>query len=255
VLFAAGKIGQDAIVAATRRRNRQFERQAKKMKGHYILCGYGRMGRVIASHLKEAKASFVVVDANEDIVEPLREAGTPVISGDATADHVLEQAGIANAKGLVSVLATDALNVFVALTARQLNPDLFILTRANNEDAVPKLYRAGASKVVNPYDSAGSRIAEMLLRPVVYDFMQIFSTAGQKISIEEIGVQPGSVIAGKALRDSDIRRHTNAIIVAIKSHEQTMRFNPSGEEIVNAGDVLVAIAEQHELNALADMAK
>jgi voltage-gated potassium channel len=255
VLLAAGKIGQDAIVAATRKRQQQFERQVKRMQDHYILCGYGRMGRVIAQHLKEADARFVVVDADARIAEDLREQGIPVIHGDAASDDVLEQAAITRAKGFVSVLSTDALNVFAALTARQMNPSLFILTRANNEDAVPKLYRAGASKVVNPYDSAGSRIAEMLLRPVVYDFMQIFSAGGQRISIEEIQVQAGSRIAGKALRDSDIRKHTNAIIVAVKTGDERMKFNPSGEEIVKAGDILVAIAEQHELDTLADMAK
>jgi voltage-gated potassium channel len=257
VAITASRIGQDVVAAAIRSHGKMMEQRLAKLADHFILCGYGRMGRVIARELKHSQTRFVVVDNSPDLVATLQSQGIDCVEGDSTSDEVLLRAGVQKARGLVSVLSKDADNVFVVLTARGLSPDLFILARANNDDAVPKLYRAGASKVINPYDSAGSRMAHTLVRPVVGDFMEVFSAeSGVSISVEEIEVQAGSPIAGKSLRDADIRGQTTAIVVAIKSGSKGgMRFNPSGDEVIEAGDVLIAIAETEQLNRLADMAR
>jgi voltage-gated potassium channel len=199
----------------------------------------------------------VVVDSDEAIISALRDEGAMALHGDATSDDVMERAGVRNARGLVSVLSTDAENVFVTLTARELNPQLFILTRANNEDAISKLYRAGASKVINPYESAGARMAHTLLRPVVGDFMEVFSTeSGVQISLEEVRVMAGSRLAGRTLRESDVRRLTNAVIVAVKKQGTAkLRINPPGDEVMEAGDLLVAIADSESLATLAELAR
>lgn len=257
VAITATRLGEDIVTAAIQNQRMRMEHAVNRLRNHYILCGYGRMGRVIAAQLEHARAPFVVVDNSPAIVAELQEERRLAVQGDATTDEVLENAGVRHARGLVSVLSKESDNVFVVLSARELNPNLFILVRANTEDAVPKLYRAGASKVINPYESAGARIAQTLLRPVVCDFMEIFSNdGGMSISIEEIEVQPGSSVSGKSLRESDIRKRTNAIVVAIKKVGTTdMRFNPSGDEKVEPGDILIAIAELDSLNALADMAR
>jgi voltage-gated potassium channel len=251
------EIGREFISAAAMRRVKMTEQRVAALEGHYILCGYGRMGRVVADHLRHAGATFVVVDNKEELVEQIKEGGCHTVLGDATLDDTLERAGVRNARGLVSVLSKDADNVFVTLTARELNPAVFILTRANNDDAISKLYRSGASKVVNPYESAGTRIAQTLLRPVVGDFMELFSTEeGVSISLEEVHVMPGSRLAGKSLRESDIRARTSAVIVAIKkAGEAKLKINPTGDEVVDADDMLVAIADTEGLNALADLAR
>ncbi|PKO19969.1 potassium channel protein [candidate division BRC1 bacterium HGW-BRC1-1] len=250
-------IGQEFITALAMRRVRMMEHHVAALKDHYILCGHGRMGRVVADHLRQAGAVFVVVDNSEDMVGQIKESGCHTVLGDATMDETLERAGVRNARGLVSVLSKDADNVFVTLTARELNPAIFILTRANNDDAISKLYRAGASKVLNPYESAGARIAQTLLRPVVGDFMELFSTEeGVSISMEEVHVMAGSRLAGKSLRESDIRAHTSAVIVAIKkSGAAKLKINPTADEVVEVDDMLVAIADTEGLNALADLAR
>jgi voltage-gated potassium channel len=257
VAYATSRIGQDMIALASRNRRWRMEKQIRKMTDHFIVCGYGRMGRVIADELRRSHVDFVVVDHGEPMIDALHDEGMNAIEGDATSEEVLIRAGIRHARGLVTVLSKDADNVFVVLTARELNPGLFVLARANNADAVSKLLRAGASKVINPYESAGARMAHTLVRPVVADFMEVFSAdSGVSISVEAIVVQAGSALVNCSLRDADVRKRTNAIIVAIKRAEgDKMVFSPSGDEILRCGDVMIAFAETGALNNLADMAK
>lgn len=215
------------------------------------------MGRVIAEHLRQERVDFVVVDNRLEIVEMIWDSGGYAVCGDATADATLEKAGIHQAKGLVTVLSKDAENVFVVLTASQLNPKLVILTRANNEEAIPKLYRAGATTVINPYESAGARIAQSLLRPAVTDFMRIMSGTGSlEVGVEQVEVQDGSALAGVSLRDSNIRQTTNAMIVAIrKAAKQQMLFNPDPGTLLETDDILIAIGTKDALDKLAELAR
>jgi voltage-gated potassium channel len=257
VWVMAARLGHDFFTAALTSQRRRMDTQIGNIKGHYILCGYGRMGCAIAEHLRREKAEFVVVDTSAEIVAQLTEQGWSALRGDATSEEVLVRAGIREARGLVSVLQNDADNVFVVLTARGISPGLFILARANNEDAIPKLYRSGASKVINPYESAGARIAQTLLRPVVHDFMEVFATqGGTSVSMEQIKVEAGSHLDGRTLREVDIRRQMNTIVVAVKHGEnEPMVFNPTGDEKLHAGDILVSIAEMTALDALIAMAR
>jgi len=257
VVIAFARIGEDIVTLTARKFRERMEKRVEKLKDHYILCGYGRMGRVIASHLRREGVDFVVVDNSPEIVEAIWQEGGYAIEGEATNDDVLEKAGIHRAKGLVSVLSKDAENVFVVLTASQLNPDLYIVARANNEDAVPKLLRAGASTVINPYESAGARIAQTLLRPAVTDFMRIVTGgAGLEVGVEQVEVQSGAVLDGVTLRDSKIREITNAMIVAIRKAEGSeMLFNPSPTALLSAGDILIAIGKKDALDKLAELAR
>ena len=256
MLVAAVRLAEDAFAAAALRYRMRMDKQIARLSGHFIICGYGRMGRVVAEHLDTARTPYVIVERSSDDATAERESGHLVVEGDARDDAVLERAGIRNARGLVAVLASDADNVFVVLSARQFNPQLVILARAFSEESMPKLIQAGATKVINPYESAGARIAHALLKPVAGDFLEVFSTErGIQISIEEVVVQPKAEIAGKSLRESEIRRRTNAIIVAVKKTDGQMRFNPSGDEVLDPGDVLVAIADAESLLALAGMAR
>ncbi|GIX44462.1 MAG: potassium transporter TrkA [Candidatus Sumerlaea sp.] len=257
VVVAVGQIGQDMIALTARRYKERMEKQVEALSGHYILCGYGRMGRVIARHLQSEKVPFVVVDHTPELVEAIREEKLLAIEGDATSDETLERAGVRRAKGLVTVLSKDAENVFVVLTASQLNPSLYILARANNDDAIPKLIRAGANAVINPYESAGARIAQTLLRPAVTDFMQVVtSREGLDILVEQIEIQPESQLAGRTLRESNLRQVANAMVVAIrKGRSGEMLFNPESSALMEAGDTLIAIASKQALDRLAEMAR
>ncbi|AXA35450.1 Potassium channel protein [Candidatus Sumerlaea chitinivorans] len=257
VVVAVGQIGQDMIALTARRYKERMEKQVEALSGHYILCGYGRMGRVIARHLQSERVPFVVVDHTPELVEAIREEKLLAIEGDATSDETLERAGVRRAKGLVTVLSKDAENVFVVLTASQLNPSLYILARANNDDAIPKLIRAGANAVINPYESAGARIAQTLLRPAVTDFMQVVtSREGLDILVEQIEIQPESQLAGRTLRESNLRQVANAMVVAIrKGRSGEMLFNPESSALMEAGDTLIAIASKQALDRLAEMAR
>jgi voltage-gated potassium channel len=257
VAIAAARIGEDVVAATARRRKERMEKRNRELENHYILCGYGRMGRVIAEHLRKEGADFVVVDNRQDIVEAIWQEGGYAVAGDATDDDTLERAGVARARGLVSVLSRDAENVFVVLTASQLNPELIILARANSDEAIPKLYRAGATTVINPYESAGARIAQTLLRPAVTDFMRVVSGAGGlEVGVEQIEIQSDSPLAGTSLRDSNIRQMTNAMIVAIrKAGPGHMILNPDPATTIGQGDILIAIGSKDALDKLAELAR
>ncbi|MCX7019713.1 MAG: potassium channel protein, partial [Candidatus Sumerlaeota bacterium] len=217
VAIVAARLGEDIISAAAVNKIQRMEKRIAKMKDHYILCGYGGIGRVILRHFSRSGAPCVVIDNSPSVCAMLRDQGHSVTEGDATTDETLERAAIKQARGLVTVLSSDADNVFVVLSARQLNPGMVILARAFAEESIPKLYHAGASKVFNPYENAGGRIAHAMLRPVAEEFVETFATErGIQISIEEIVVRTGSPIAGKTLRETQIRSRANAIVVAIK---------------------------------------
>ncbi len=257
VFLAATRIGEDLVAFNVQKRKQRMEKRIQGLRDHYILCGYGRMGRVIAEHLRREGVDFVVIDHRPEIVEAIWQGGGYAVEGDATADSTLERAGIHSARGLATVLSKDAENVFVVLTASQLNPKLFILARANTDEAIPKLMRAGASVVINPYESAGARIAQTLLRPAVTDFMRIVSGGGElEVGVEQVEIQAQSPLSGRTLRDSNIRRLTNAMIVAIRKNDTgEMLFNPDPEKLLKGGDILIAIGSKEALDKLAELAR
>ncbi len=231
---------------------KKLESVIKKLKGHYIVCGYGRMGKIICDELKRRGTPFVVVERDwageppEDVL---------IISGDATQDEVLREAGIDNASGLITVLPTDAENLYVVLSARGLAPSLNIVARAVGEGSEKKLLRAGANRAVSPYHIGALRIAHMLIAPTMVDFIE-FTTQGGNVDIwmEEIPVSEGSSVVGQSLDQCGIGRELGIIIVAIKSRKGQLQINPTRAAVINPGDILVAIGEASKLKTLKELA-
>jgi voltage-gated potassium channel len=233
---------------------RKLEKKIRGMKDHNIVCGYGRMGRVICKELREKGARFVVIEKERPAAGTFDEEML-FIWGDATRDEVLKEAGIEHAKGLISVLPTDAENLYVVLSARVLNPELNIVARAGEEGSEEKLLRAGADRVVSPYHIGGLRIAHTLLKPAVVDFIEFATRSGNiDLQMEEISVREGSEISGKTLDECGFGRELGIIIVAIKRSAGEMRFNPTFRTTIKTGDILIALGERMKLKVLEEMA-
>lgn len=232
---------------------RRLEKKISELKDHYIICGYGRMGKIISKELKGGNLSFVVIEKNPDTLEEKEDI--LFLEGDATKDEILKNAGIEKAKCLISVLPTDAENLFVVLSAKELNPNIFIVARAGEEGSEKKLFRAGADRVVSPYHIGGLRIAHTVLKPAVVDFIEFATTSGNiDLQIEEIPIQEDSKLAGLTLDKCGIGRDLGVIIVAIKQPTGDMKFNPTFSSTINAGDTLIAVGETSKLKILEDMA-
>jgi voltage-gated potassium channel len=253
-VYVAGAVVQFMVEGQIRRimGRRRLDQKLKRLKGHYIICGYGRIGRVLVRKLHRKIANLVVVDNNPDLAAAIAEDGVLFIEGDATEEATLIKAGIERAKGLVSVLATDTDNVFLVLTARQLNSDLDIIARAGDERAKVKLKAAGATTVESPYEMGAMRLAQRILRPKVTSFLDFaLSTKRKDILMEELPVSNDSGLANLTLKDSGIRQRYNLIVIAIEKATGEMLFNPSFEALITAGDTLIAVGEEPNLHALA----
>jgi voltage-gated potassium channel len=226
----------------------------KRLKDHYIICGFGRIGEIIARQLREAGVPLVVLESNPEHLARLAETGYYFLAGDATREEMLLEAGIERAKGLVAVLGSDAANVYVTLTARSLNPKLFIVARAEEAGSEQKLRRAGADKVETPYEMGGRKMVQTILRPTVVTFMELAMQEGVEYSMEEIAVGSPSSLVGLALKDSNLRRNLDLIIVAIKRADGSMLFNPLPESQILGGDTLIVLGLRKNLDALEKMA-
>jgi voltage-gated potassium channel len=230
----------------------RLDKKINELKDHYVICGFGRMGRTVAKEFKAKGLDTLIIDK-----KPMPQIDRDeflIIEGDASNEEVLMSAGIVRAKGLVSVLPTDAENLFVVLSARELNSELFIVTRASDDRAERKIMRAGADRVVSPYHTGGIRIANTVLKPAVVDFLEFATKSGNlELQIEEVMVSENSKFADNTLGDSGIGRDLGIIIVAVRKVDGTMEFNPgSGSKIVS-GDTLVAIGEVSKLKELEDL--
>jgi len=234
-------------------KKRRMRKGIKKLSNHYIVCGYGRMGEIICEELKTNNVPFVVVDKNEEMLKEREDI--LYIIGDATKDEILKEAGIERAKGIVSVLSTDAENLYVVLSARAMNPKLFIVARAAEEEAKNKLKIAGADRVVCPYHIGGLRIAQTLLRPNVVDFLEFVTRSEYlDIQIEEIEVSSKASFVGKSLGEAGIGKDLGVIIVGIKRADGRMEFNPSARTVINSGDILIVIGPRERLAFLTEIA-
>ena len=222
---------------------------------HIIVCGYGRMGKLVCEEFGRNGVPFVLVDVNEEALRDVELAHGLTLVGDATADEVLKKAGIARARALVTVMASDADNLFTTMSARLLRSDLFIVARAEAGASEVKLMRAGANRVVSPYAIGGTRVAQAVLRPAVVDFIELATrTEHIDLQLEETKLGPGSPLAGCALKDSRLRADLKVIIVAIKKKEGKMLFNPASETVLEPGDTLVAIGHRDQLVQLEKLA-
>ncbi len=230
---------------------RRLDKKIDRLKNHYIVCGYGRIGRVLCRHLRKADIDVAVIEKSSERVAVMDEDGILYIADDATDENNLLKAGIKRARGLVAVLATDTDNVFLVLTARQISPELFIMARASQRNAIIKLRAAGANMVESPYVMGAMSMANRIIRPTVTSFLdQAFAQRHKDIQMEEIPVSAGSELVNIELKDSGIRQNYNLIIIAIKKPDGSMQFNPSFDAVIKPDDTVVAVGEAASLQRL-----
>ncbi len=232
---------------------KRLERKINELRDHYIICGFGRMGKTIAKEFSSRGIDILIIEKNS--VPDIEKGELLILEGDANNEEVLKSAGIEKAKGLISVLSSDAENLFLVLSARDLNPNLFIVTRASEESSERKILRAGADRVVSPYFTGGIRIANSILKPAVVDFIEYATKSGNlELQLEEILLSENSKFKNLTLENTAIGRDLGIIIVAIKRHDGTMEFNPNSSSLINSGETLVALGESGKLRRLESLA-
>ncbi len=241
--FTASVIGQLVLEGQFREifGRRKMENKIRKMSGHYIIAGYGRVGRQVAQEFKKRNVPFVVIEKEEEETKRLFDEGVLVIQGEATEDEVLRKAGIESAQTLISTLPDEAQNVYLTLSARDINRDLNIIARADYEEGEKKLLRAGANHVVTPHVLGGQRMAMASLRPNVLDFMHTTALGEGGLSIEEVVIPRNCRLEGKTLIDSQLKQEYGATIIGIKKPGQKMTVAPSPETVLGESDILVLI--------------
>jgi len=233
-------------------RERAVKRQVDKLEGHYIICGFGRVGQAVARQFVSSGAGFVVVDDDPEIITAAEADGYLVVAGDAADDETLEEAGIKRAKGLIAAVGSDAGNIFVTLSARVLNPGLLIVARASSEETIEKLERAGADHVVSPYGIGGRRMATLMLQPLVSDYLEVVTGGGElEFRVEEFELTGDCCAVEQSIADLAVRKKTGATILALR-HANTGAFdtNPSPESRLQAGDMIIAIGTPAEITKL-----
>ena len=254
VFYVFSKITETMIEGELRGlyKRRKMHRQISRLKEHYIICGFGRIGKEICKILKESKRPFVVIEKDTEEIRNLEELQYLRLQGDASDDDVLLQAGIEQARGLVSVVASDADNLYITLTARGLSPHLFIMARSSGTPGAQiKLKRAGATRVISPYSIGARRMAHLIVRPTVTDFIDLTMRAGElDLIMEELLVSPDSRLNGKNLINSEIRKKYDVIVVAIKRQDGSMLFNPKPDTVILAGDILIVLGASEQIAGL-----
>lgn len=236
------------------RGRRAMQKEIDQLKDHYILCGYGRIGRTIAMEFVKAKKPFVIVEPDQECFDLALQDEVLAIHGSAEKDDILQSAGIANAGGLITTAGRDDVNVFITLSARSLNPTLVIIARSEDESTEIKLRRAGADRICSPYRGAGRQIAMSVLRPNVLDFVEgVTDKTGAHIQLVEVTVSPESQFVGKSLIELGITRKFKIIIITIyrKGGEEEAYFSPAGETVINADDLLLVVGLEDKLESFA----
>jgi voltage-gated potassium channel len=234
-----------------RRQQRRLARMLDELTDHFILCGYGRMGEIIAREFSRHSVPFVVIERNPDRVHVAMDAGFLCVEADASHEDVLRRVHIERARGLVAAVSTDAENVYAVLSARLLKPDLFIVGRAETEDARVKLKRAGADRVISPYHIGGIQLAQTALRPAVVDFVQLAtSSENLDLNFEQVHIAERSSLAGKSLVNAGLRQRFGVVVVGIRRANGQMEFNPEPETTIRAGDDLVVLGRAASLKDL-----
>ena len=224
----------------------------RKLNGHYILCGYGRVGRQVAAEFALDDVPFVVIEQEPETVEECVEKGYLVLLGEASDDDVLEEAGLRRARGLVAAVDSDADNVFVVLSARKLNPELHIVARASSDESAAKLEIAGADRTLSPYAVGGRRLAALATQPLVVDFLDVV-TRGEKgieFRLEEFSVPEGSTIAEHTIGEIKIGERTGAIVLAIRTTQGAFDTTPSADDRLHAGDTLLVLGSRGQIERL-----
>jgi voltage-gated potassium channel len=241
------------VTGHTRRERRQ-RRMIDKLENHFIICGYGRVGRRAAEEIAASGEPFVVLDVNPAALEIARERGVLYVEGSGTEDEILTRAGIDRARGLIASADSDSENVYITLSAHARRPDLTIVARASTGEAEAKLRLAGAARVVRPYAAAGIEMAKLALKPQVAAFLEIVTShGGPDLRFEEIEIHREYPQAGRTIRELRVRSTTGAVIVALRKQDGTFDTTPEPDVALEIGDVLIAIGDEAELRALEDM--
>ncbi len=225
-------------------------RKMSKLRDHFIICGAGRVGSHLMRSLRAANGTFLVIESDAAKAEALIDLGVPVLARDATLEQSLRDAGVEHARGLAACLPDDADNVYVVLTARDLNPNLHIVARAAEEQAESKLIRAGANRVVAPTIIGGHRMAMALTKPAVGDFLDSITANDLELGFEQVEVNAVSPLVGRKLSETVIRSELNIVVVSIRRDGGELVFNPSGETKIESGDMLIAIGQSESLRSL-----
>jgi voltage-gated potassium channel len=242
-------VARGVLTGAWSERKRQ--RMIDQLDDHHIICGYGRVGQAVADEFRTAGVPYVVLDFQPDALTVAEERGEAWINGSGTNDDDLEAAGIARARGLVASADSDADNLYITITARAMRPNLLVVARASDADAARKLLRAGADRVTQPYATAGTSMAKLVLRPQVAAFLDVVtSESGPDMRLEEIEVTPASDCAGRTIRDLRLRRETGALVIAVRRRDGSFDATPSPDNVLDPGDVIIAVGTNVELKAL-----
>lgn len=254
VAYAVTQVVEYLITTIVFQRKR-MKRMITKLSDHVIICGYGRIGEQVAARLKARSVDFVIIEREEHVLEKLDGLGYLYIDGNATNDNSLQQARIETASSVVATLPTDADNVYVTLSARNLRPDIRIIARASDAISATKVKQAGANKVISPYEIGGRYIANAVLRPHVVNFMDVVNSSNEastgSLEIEELEVGPHCNYADKALRDTGIRSELNIIVLAVRTPDGEFEYNPSPDTVLVPGSMLICIGMAAKLDRLA----
>lgn len=255
-IFAAGQALEIMVEGemAVYRKRKRMNKRIKQMKDHYIICGFGRVGRQVAQVFEDSKIPYVVVDSKKETLEELNLKDIPGIVGDATSDSNLIEAGIHTAKGLIACSDSDVANVYVTLSARVVNPNLNIVARAGIKDTEKKLIMAGANRVISPYFISGVRMAALATRPIASDFLDLVTHSGAvDYSLYELAIPDGSPLISKTIGDADIRDKSGALVLAIKKSDGSFDLQPKPATTIRKNDVLVVIGTQEQYDSLEKM--
>jgi voltage-gated potassium channel len=221
------------------------------LDGHFIVCGFGRIGSTITEEFRRQGVPHVVIERDPEKIQAVLEQGSLAVEADASSEEVLRRVGIHRARGLIAAVSTDAENVFTILSARLMRPDLFIIGRAESEDARRKLTRAGADRVISPYQLGALQMAHTAIRPAVVDFVKLTTSSDNlELTMEQVRIEPTAALAGQTIASAGIRQKFGVIIVGIQHPDGSMEFNPPPETAMKGGDSLVILGRQEELRGL-----
>lgn len=255
-IYAAGQVVEIIVQGEMTgyRKRRNMDKQIRHMEDHYVICGFGRVGHQVAQVFETWQIPFVVIDPKKESLDELEARGVPVLMGDATDDAVLSAAGIDRAKGLIACSDSDVANVYITLSARQLNANLNIVARAGLQETEKKLLMAGANRVISPYFISGVRMAAMATRPVTTDFLDLVTHGGLvDFSLFQFSVPAASALMGKTIADADIRNTSGALVLAIRKSDGSFDLHPKETSKIDAGDVLVVLGTQEQFDSLQKM--
>ena len=253
VLYTLSLLAAGLVEGRVGRRfeQRRREHMIDALTNHFILCGAGRIGLIIADEFRRQQVPFVVIDRDPDAVQEVIARGDLAVEADASREDILQRLGIDRARGLIAALGTDAENVYAILTARGLRGDLFIVARADSDDAGRKLLRAGADRFISPYQIGATQMAQTALRPAVVDFVQLAtSSENLELAMEQVKIAPESALGGRSIVEANLRQQFGVIVVGIQRRDGRMEFNPEPDTIMHAGDHLIVIGRSGQLKDL-----